>query len=72
MEHTLCPPSDVSVSVVRFFGTNVGLNQERVRLIWLMVLCGEFAVLQASRFEGLSFDPFPLFQNGFVSSEVDV
>ncbi len=28
--------------------------------------------MQASRFECLSFDPFPLFQNGFVTSEVDV
>jgi hypothetical protein len=29
-------------------------------------------VMQASRFECLSFDPFALFQNGFVPSEVDV
>ena len=28
--------------------------------------------MQASRFERLSFDPFALFQNGFVTSEVDV
>jgi hypothetical protein len=28
--------------------------------------------MQASRFECLSFDPFTLLQNGFVSSEVDV
>ncbi len=28
--------------------------------------------MQASRFEFLSFDPFALFQNGFVASEVDV
>jgi len=28
--------------------------------------------MQASRFECLSFDPFSLFQNGFVTSEVDV
>lgn len=28
--------------------------------------------MQASRFERLSFDPFPLLQNGFVSPEVDV
>ena len=28
--------------------------------------------MQASRFECLSFDPFPLFQNGFVASKVDV
>ncbi len=28
--------------------------------------------MQASRFERLSFDPFALFQSGFVPSEVDV
>ena len=28
--------------------------------------------MQASRFEGLSFDPFPLLQDGFVTAEVDV
>ncbi len=28
--------------------------------------------MQASCFERLSFDPFPLFQDGFVTSEVDV
>ena len=27
---------------------------------------------QASRFDGLSFDPFSLSQNGFTTSEVDV
>ena len=29
-------------------------------------------MMQASRFERLSFDPFPLFQNGLVAAEVDV
>ena len=28
--------------------------------------------MQASRFECLSFDPFPLFLNSFVPTEVDV
>jgi len=28
--------------------------------------------MQASRFERLLFDPFPLFQNGFVAPEVDI
>ena len=28
--------------------------------------------MQASRFERLSFDPFPLLQNGFVAAEVDI
>ena len=29
-------------------------------------------MVQAPRFQCLSFDPFPLFQNGFVVPEVDV
>ena len=28
--------------------------------------------MQASRFERLLFDPFPLFQNGFVTPEADI
>lgn len=60
------------MSVVRVFGTKGWLNQEKVRHIWLAALCGALAVMQASRFERLSFDPFPLLQNGFVASEVDV
>jgi len=35
-------------------------------------LCGVLAVMQASRFKCLSFDPFALFWNGFVAPEVDV
>ena len=31
------------------------------RLIWLVSLCGVLSVMQASRFECLSFDPFSLF-----------
>ena len=37
-----------------------------------MVLCNEIAVLQAPLFECFLFDPFPLFQNEFVATEVDV
>jgi len=29
-------------------------------------------VKQASRFDGLPFDPFSLFQNGLAASEVDI
>ncbi|NQZ74296.1 MAG: hypothetical protein HRT60_14670 [Dinoroseobacter sp.] len=29
-------------------------------------------MMQASRFECLPFDPFSLFQNGLVTSEVDI
>lgn len=28
--------------------------------------------MQASRFERHLFDPFPLFQNGFIAAEVDI
>ena len=42
-----------------FFGTKGWLNHEKVRHIWLPALCGALAVMQASRFERLSFDPFP-------------
>ena len=30
------------------------------QLIWLIVLCGEFAVLQAPDFKCFAFDPFSL------------
>jgi hypothetical protein len=30
------------------------------------------AVVQASRFEGLSFDPFHLFYNGLITAEVHI
>ena len=56
-----CLTSGPMVSVVRVFGTKGGLNQERVWLIWLIVLCGALAVMQAARFECLLFDPFALF-----------
>jgi hypothetical protein len=48
------------LSVVRVFGTNGSLNKERVWLIWLVALCGALSVMQAPRFERLSFDPFAL------------
>ena len=37
-----------------------------------MMLCGELAVLQAPIFEGLSFDPFTLFEDGRRPAEVGV
>ena len=36
------------------------------------MLSGEFAVLQAPEFDGLSFDPFPLFDDGRGPAEVGV
>ena len=38
----------------------------------LVRLCGVLAVMQAPGFDCLPFDPFASFQNGFVTSEVDV
>ena len=43
-----------------------------VSVISLIALCSALSVMQASRFEGLSFDPFPLLQDGFIAPEVDV
>ena len=36
------------------------------------MLCGELAVLQAPMFDGLSLDPFALFDDGFSPSEVGI
>ena len=37
-----------------------------------MMLCGIAAVMQASGFDGLSFDPFSFQQDGVAAPEVDV
>ena len=37
-----------------------------------LILCGEFAVMQAPMFDGLSFDPFALFNDGLRPAEVGV
>ena len=36
------------------------------------MLCGELAVLQAAMFDGLSLDPFTLFDDGFGPAEVGI
>jgi hypothetical protein len=36
------------------------------------MLSGELAVLQAPKFDGLSLDPFALFDDGFSPSEVSI
>ena len=51
----------------RGFGANGDLNEERVRLIWLIALCRTSPLMQAPRFECLSFDPFPLLYNGLIT-----
>ena len=48
------------LTAVRIFGTKSGVNKERVWLFWLVSLCGALFVMQATRFECLSFDPFSL------------
>ena len=48
------------VSNVSAYGTYCGLIQERVWLIWLVILSGVFAVLQAPGLHGFSLDPFSL------------
>ena len=54
-----------------YFGTDGGVIQERAWLIWFVWLCVGFAVRQASRFDGLLFDPFPLLRNGLARSKAD-
>jgi len=58
--------------VGRVFGSKGGLDYESVWLIWLVALCRALTVMQAPRFECLSFDPFSLLWSGFVTVEVDV
>ena len=40
--------------------------------IWLIMLRGGFAVLQAPVFDGQPFDPFSFQQDGWAAPEVDV
>jgi hypothetical protein len=56
----LCPP----LSVVRTFSAEWGVDYRSVGLVWGSVLGGEFAVLQAPMFDGLSLDPFSSFDDG--------
>ena len=44
----------------------------RVGLVCWLMLCGDLAVLQASMFDGLSLDPFALFDDGIGPAEVGV
>jgi hypothetical protein len=62
----------VIVSVVRTFGADRGVNKRIAGLVWDLMLGGELAVLQAPMFDGLSLDPFTLFDDGWCPAEVDV
>jgi hypothetical protein len=57
-------------SVVRTFGTIGCLNYRCVVFFGWLMLCGQFAVLQAPLCDCLSFDPFSLFDDGLCSAEV--
>ena len=37
-----------------------------------LIFCGEFAVMQAPMFDGFSFDPFALFDDGLSPAEVGI
>jgi hypothetical protein len=56
-----CVVVELTVYVVRFFGSKVGLSYESVWLIWLVSLCGALAVMQAACFERLSFWSCPAY-----------
>ena len=57
---------------VRSFRTVGGVDYRSVGLIWGLMLGGELAVLQAPMFDGLSFDPGALVEDGEAAAEVDV
>ena len=58
--------------MVKQFGPNGGLTEEGFLAIWLIMLSGGSAVLQAPMFDGLSFDPFSLQQDGLAAPEVGI
>jgi len=60
------------VSVARTFGTDRGVDERSAGLVWGLFLGGELAVLQAPMFDGLSFDPFSLLDDGCRPAEVGV
>ena len=46
------------------------MGEDRADLVWM--LCGMAAVLQASGFDGVAFDPFSFQQDGSAAPEVDI
>ena len=56
----------VTLSVVRTFGADCSVRKRSAGLVWGLMLGGELAVLQAPMFDGLSFDSFPLFDDGCI------
>jgi hypothetical protein len=46
------------LSVIKMNGRVEVISQRRLCLIWLVILGGVFAELQAPALNGLSFDPF--------------
>lgn len=60
------------LSVVRVFATSEALNQAIVWPIWLVMLCGVIAVLQAPGLQCVSLDHLPFQQSGLTTTGVDV
>ena len=60
------------MSVVRSFGATRGVDWRSIGLVWGLMLCGDLAVLQAPMFDGLSLDPFALFDDGRGPAKVGV
>lgn len=61
-----------NLSVVRRFGTDRGVDWRSAGFVWGWVLGGELAVLQAPMFDGVSLDPFTLFDDGWGPAEAGV
>ena len=60
------------MSVVRTFGAVGGVNQRSLGLVFGLMLSGALAVKQAAVFDGLSFDPFTLFEDGLGPAAVGI
>lgn len=60
------------LSVVKDIGTVWRLNERRLRHIFLIILYGGFAVLQAPALNGLSFDPFSFWRDGLAPPETEI
>ena len=55
----------------RFWDSERG-KQERLWLVWLVMLCGLLVMQQAALGDSLAFDPFSLQQDCLAAPEVDV
>ena len=58
--------------VVKTLGTVLGVDWQSKGLVFGLILCGVLLVLQGPMLDGLSFDPFPLFDNSSGPAEVGI